>query len=172
MLRTLRTKYIIKPIQIKYLIMTLIVVAVTSIAVYYAFWSSLIRSSGLEQLSAGDLSALEHAYQKSFIWVVFILLTAVGLESIFLFHRLLGPIFVFERTIKKLAQGDFTISVHSRKRDELKDMAEDINVLIDNLRKNVIDEREKIKKINENIDNGNLSAAKEEVALLTNWFKV
>lgn len=169
----LRKRYIIKPrLQIKYLIMALIVVCLTGAAVYYAFWSSLIRSAGMEQLSSGEIMALEHAYQTSFIWVVIILVSAIGLESIFLFHRIIGPIFVFERAVRKLANGDLTAFVHSRKHDELKEMAAQMQKLIANLRTTVTDDRRRIEEIRAAIDTGDAVTAKAKLAELTQWFKL
>ena len=118
-----RTIFIRPRLQIKYLISSLLVVCLTALAVYYVFWSSLITSPGLDSLSAGEMRALQYAYQTSFVWVVLIILIAIGFLSIFYFHRLVGPIYVFGKIVKALAAGDLTAAMHTHKNDELKDLA-------------------------------------------------
>ncbi|MHB9155043.1 MAG: HAMP domain-containing protein [Endomicrobiales bacterium] len=168
----LRKTYIVNPrLQFKYLVIALIVVCVTGIAMYYTFWSSLIRSAGLEQLSSGEWRALERGYQTSFLWVILLLAAAVALESIFLFHRIIGPIFVFNRALKKLSGGDLNAAVHFRRRDELKDMAATITALITNLRASVTTDRRKIEEIKRKLDQGDLTGAKADLSGLTQWFK-
>jgi methyl-accepting chemotaxis protein len=169
----LRKNYIVKPrLQIKFLLIALLVIVVTAIAVYYAFWSSLVRAPGMDQLSSGELRALEHAYQVSFVWVIAILGLAVGLESIFFFHKLVGPIYVFGESLKKLADGELTFTVHSRKRDELKDVAAGFNAMIENMGGAVKADRAAIDEIKQKIDQGKLAEAKEQLGTLTRWFKV
>ncbi len=169
----LRTRYIVKPrLQIKYLLIALLVVCVTALAVYYAFWSSLVRAPGLDQLSAGEMKALENAYQTSFVWVVALLALAIGLESIFLFHRLAGPVFVFERAFKAVAGGDLTAKVHYRRRDELKDTARAIQAMIDNIRAAVADDRKRSAQAVELLDKGDPAGARKAIASAGQWFKI
>ena len=169
----LRKTFILKPrLQLKYLVLSLVVVCLTGLAVYYAFWSSLVSAPGLEQLSAGEWRALQRAYQNSFIWVVVILVFIVGLETIFLFHRLFGPLYVFEKVLKSLSTGDLTASVHSRKNDELKEMAAQIQGMIGNMSSAVEEDRRRIGDINRQIDEGKLSEAKENLSRLTCWYKI
>ncbi|MBN1824326.1 MAG: methyl-accepting chemotaxis protein [Endomicrobiales bacterium] len=164
----MRKTYFVKPgIQIKYLLIVLFVVCLTAAAVYFTFWSTLIKSPGMDQLSAGEFMALQRAYQVNFIWVVLIILFGVGLESVFLFHRIIGPIFVFERTIKSLAEGDFTAGVSLRKKDELKDLADSLQEFIDNVKSNVENDRKQIQEIKSQVG-GDLH---NKLAALTSWFR-
>ncbi len=166
-----RIHYIIKPrLQWKYFFISLFVVIVTAIIVYYIFWLALVTSPGLENLSAGDWRALARAYNSGFIWVVIALALSAGIASIFLFHRLLGPIFVFERAIRMLMVGDLRANVHSRKRDELKGMAVDMQTMINNLRQAVRDDRDKAAEIANKIDKGDYSGAKEILRRITSWY--
>jgi methyl-accepting chemotaxis protein len=169
----LRTHFIVKPrIQIKYLLISLFVVCLTAVAVYYAFWSALAGSPGLEELSAGDWHALARAYNTSFIWVVLILAIAIPLESIFLFHRLIGPVFVFERTAKAVSNGDLTVSAHIRKADELKELSGDMDTMIMNLRQAVKDDRQKLDEIKELLNQGKITQAKDRLSEVTQWYKI
>jgi methyl-accepting chemotaxis protein len=168
-----RKHFIIKPrIQVKYMAISFFVVCLTALTVYYAFWSALERAPGMDQLSGGELSALYHAYNVSFIWVVVILGAAIALLSVFFFHRLIGPIFVIERLIKAMAQGDFSASMHLRKHDELKDMARHMQEMISNLRAAVRDDRAKIEGIKGLLDQGKITQAKDALGTLGRWFKI
>lgn len=169
----IRTRFILKPrIQLKYLLVSLTAICFTGLAVYYAFWSSMVNSSGMEELSAGEWLALERAYNTGFIWVILILALAVGFLSTFYFHRIVGPIYVFENLLKSLSAGDLTVSVHSRKNDELKDMASELQNMITNMCKAITDDRQTIDEIKRLIDTGDFSKAKEKLTALTRWYKI
>lgn len=166
-----RTHFIVKPeLQWKYFFISLFVVVITAIVVYYIFWMALSTSPGLENLSSGDWKALARAYNSGFIIVVITLALAAGLSSIFLFHKLIGPIFVFERAIKLLKQGDLRTSVHTRKRDELKGMAVELQGMITNMRSAVTDDREKLAEIKNKIEIGDYEGAKEKIQKVTDWY--
>jgi methyl-accepting chemotaxis protein len=134
---------------------------------YFAFWSSLMHSEGLERLSAGDMMALERAYQLNFIWLVLILIAAFGILSIIIFHRLVGPIYVFEKAIKSLAEGDLTSNVSLRRNDELKETAAELQNMIENIRDNVLEDRKKIKEAMEKSP----GEIKDKLSSVTQWFK-
>jgi methyl-accepting chemotaxis protein len=169
----LRTHYIIKPrLQIKYLVIALLVVGLTAAVVYYVFWSALVRAPGIDQLSSGEMRALSGAYNAGFVWVVAILGIGIGLESIFFFHRLIGPIFVIERIIKSLAAGDFNVSMHLRRHDELKDMVPHVQEMITNIRTAVQDDRARIAEIRGLLDQGKITQAKDLLDGLGRWYKV
>ena len=163
-----RFHYIVRPaLQLKYVVAVVVIISLTALALYFSFWSSLIHSAGLERLSAGDMRALERAYQTNFAWVVVILLCAFGLLSIYIFHRIAGPLYVFERAIKNLATGDLTTDISLRKHDELKEIAGELQGMIDNIRDAVIEDRKIIKEAAENSP----AAVKEKLSSVTKWFK-
>ena len=134
-----RKTFIVRPrLQFKYLALSLMVVCLTALAVYYVFWSSLVTSPGMEELNSGEVRALQYAYQTNFIWVVLIIVVAIGFISIFYFHRLIGPIYMIGKTVKTIGTGDLTVTVHSRKKDELKDISVHLQDMIDNIRRAVV----------------------------------
>jgi methyl-accepting chemotaxis protein len=168
-----RKKYFIKPrLQLKYIVISLLTVFFTSLCVYYTFWISLIRSPGLEQLSSGEWKALEHAYQISFAWVVIILLVAIGFESLFIFHRLVGPVFVIEKAVKSISDGNLSVEINLRKTDELRELAADVQTMSLNIKKAVTDDRKNIESIKKLIESGKIEPAKKEISNLTQWFKI
>jgi methyl-accepting chemotaxis protein len=53
--------------------------------------------------------------------------SVTGIITMFLMHRISGPFYRFELTLKKMAEGDFTDKITLRKHDEGKDIASRIN---------------------------------------------
>lgn len=165
----IRKHYMIRPmLQIKYLAAVLSAITLTAVATYFAFWSSLVHSAGLEQMSAGDMVALERAYQINFIWVVLILVASFGLMSVIVFHRLVGPIYVIQRALKKISEGDITQDVCLRKNDELKDTAVELQNMIENIRDAVLDDRKKLQDVSDKLP----ADVKEKLSTVTEWFKI
>jgi methyl-accepting chemotaxis protein len=154
----------------KYFFISLFVVVVPAVIVYYIFWTALVTSPGLETLSSGDWKALARAYNSGFLWVVIVLALSAGVGSIFLFHRLLGPISVFEKAIDILKAGDFRVSIHSRRKDELRGMAIELQTMIDNVRKAARQDREKLAEIKKKMDSGNYEGAKELLSKVNTWY--
>ena len=81
---------------------------------------------------------------RNFFLTPFILLTlivAIGvamagmLVFILLSHRIAGPLYRFEVTLKKLQEGDMTTDVTLRKSDQLGEVQQELNVLIQSLDK-------------------------------------
>lgn len=114
------------------LLITVMVVVFISIglngALFYIFSNQEIGSS-FKQF---------HVHAKSFLDLLlpFIAVSlAVGLAAalaitLFLPHRIAGPLFRMERDIKdRVGEGDFTVRFSVRKGDELADLAESLNTM-------------------------------------------
>lgn len=168
-----RTTFIVKPrLQLKYLILSLLVVCLTALAVYYVFWSSLIIAPGMDSLSAGEMRALEHAYRTNFSWVVLLIMVGIAVVSVFYFHRIIGPIHGFNELVKRIAGGDLSATAHARKHDHLKDMSLDLQAMVVGLRTAVAEDRERVRLIRESLDKNDPAAARAHLEGLTGWFKL
>ena len=100
----------------------LLIVFISSVGVYVVFESTLWSSLSLLPLTETQTAALAGSLRLSFVFMLLILLAACGLESYLFFHRIVGPLFVLERELKLIAEGDFDREVHLRVGDELKDI--------------------------------------------------
>jgi len=75
----------------------------------------------------------------SFPFLLLTLIVAVGIALsgmivfILLSHRIAGPLYRFETTLKQLQEGDMTTNVHLRKKDQLSEVQEQLNGLIRSL---------------------------------------
>ncbi|MCL2389093.1 MAG: HAMP domain-containing protein [Elusimicrobia bacterium] len=168
-----RRKYLVKPgIQIRYIIILGIVMIVASALVFFIFFDALMRSPGMDQLSAGAMANFQRTYMTGFFWVTILFALFVLTQSVFYFHRIIGPLFYFEKVMKSLASGDFSVKVHSRQKDETKELAALINTLADNTRKSVLADRELIKQATVAMDAGDNKKAKELLEKVSLWAKV
>ncbi len=61
--------------------------------------------------------------------------------TLFISHKIAGPMFRFEKEIKIIAGGDLTVNIHLRRKDQITELAEDINNMTASLNKKVTDIR-------------------------------
>ena len=168
-----RRQYIVKPkLQIKYLLILAAVIIISSILIYYMFLDSLLNSPGMDQLSAGAVRNFVRSYTSGFFWAILCFTALVLIESIFYFHRLIGPIFFFEKVMARLKTGDFSMKVHHRHKDETIELATGMDEAIANVRTAVAEDRKKIDAIKVAIDSGEKDKAKHLLSELTQWFKI
>ena len=168
-----RKKYLVKPkLQLKYLLLLALVMFVSAILIYYSFLNSLLTSPGMDQLSAGAAKNFVRSYNTGFFWAMLIFAVVVLSGSIFYFHRLIGPIFFFEKVMEKLKDGDFSVYVHHRKKDQTIELATSMNEAVTNVRNAVLEDRKKIEEIKTAIDSGDSNKAKSLLGELTQWFKI
>ncbi|MDR1941536.1 MAG: methyl-accepting chemotaxis protein [Endomicrobium sp.] len=169
-MQTLRKKYFVKPgTQWKYLIIIAAIMAVFAVLCYYAFWNSLVSTPGMEQLSSGAVKYFKRTYTGGFFWIVFIFTVFVLIQSIFYFHRIIGPLYFFERVMRELAEGNFSIRMHWRKKDETKELAFLIGKVIDNTKASVLEDRRQINEAIKAIDEGDQKKAKEILSKVAQW---
>lgn len=167
-----RKQYLVKPkLQLKYLFLLALVMFISAILIYYVFLNSLLTSPGMDQLSAGAAKNFVRSYTSGFFWAMLVFAAIVLSGSIFYFHRLIGPIFFFEKVMNKLKDGDFSVYVHHRKKDQTIELATSMNEAITNVRKAVMEDRKKIEEIKTAIDNKETDKAKQLLGELTQWFK-
>ena len=168
-----RMQYLVKPkLQIKYLVLLAVIILILAILIYYIFLDSLLNAPGMDQLSAGAIKNFVRTYTSGFFWVTLLFMIIVLIESVFYFHRIIGPIYFFEIVTNKLAQGNFSVNVHHRKKDETIQLATNMKTAIENVRAAVSQDREKIELIKKAIDDGQKDEAKNMLDELTQWFKI
>lgn len=168
----LRKKYFVKPkTQGKYLVVLAIIMILFAVLCYHVFLHSLTQTPGMEQLSAGTVKHFRRTYTGGFFWIVFVFIILVLIQSVFYFHRIIGPLYFFEKVMAKLAKGNFSIKMHWRKKDETKELAHLIGKVIDNTKASVLDDREKIREAVKAIDDGDNQKAKDVLSTVTQWCK-
>jgi len=143
-----RKHFIIKPeIQIKYLLITIILIVLTGVAVFSFVNLTIASSTKLENLTRMDISIIKDLIFKSMVSVLAIITVIVILEGILFLHKLTGPLFVIEKMMRMVAEGDLTLKLKLRKGDELQSLAEEFQNMVDSLNKNFVEEKNKVENI-------------------------
>ncbi len=88
-----------------------------------------------------------HEVNKNLVPWIMILFALILSFGIFLTHRIAGPIYRFEETIKNAMEGDLNIRIKLRWADEFKNLACSINGLLNSLSQRLI----KLKKASEKL---------------------
>ena len=128
--KVVRKQYMVKKgFQLRF--MTTIIIAmvlialVTGLTIYYAVMQTLTT-----QFHGENLALIKHAITYKLFLRSFLLILAIAIISVFLSHRIAGPIYKFEQTIKECASGAHVKEIKLRKGDEFYELASAINILI------------------------------------------
>lgn len=146
-MRTRRRRYIIKPaFQLRYTgIILLTVFAVAAICVLTTYHSSvsLLGRKLANVYPQGRLIATLREVNLIMVYRVLFLTPFIALMGILLSHRIAGPAYRIERTLKEIGRGNFDIHIKLRKHDELVGIADAINDMAADLRKLIEDKDKK-----------------------------
>lgn len=165
----MRRQYLIdRRLQVKYIILTIVL-----LLTYTILFSAIIFVPHILNLSSNtSLDEQARAAQTLLnlhesVWPALgVVITILGVISIFVTHKIAGPAYNIKKTLANVAAGNLDSSVKLRKKDELKDLAEDINEIINELRMCValIEEGQavvsvSIDEINDKINNDKIEKA-------------
>jgi len=101
-------------------------------------------------------------FGSSLVTIVLISI-ATAVVVMYLSHRIAGPLFKIERSIKEIGAGDLTLKIKLRSTDEIAKMADCCNEMTVNLKKHLIEIKAKSGDLGNQIDN--LTALGEDKAL-------
>lgn len=107
---------------------------------YYISKDSLTSSYQGSRLVIQSTSS---AMLPSIIYTNLITLALIALAVIFITlyisHKIAGPLFRFEKDIEQIGSGDLSKNVFLRNADQIRDMADQLNIMTANLRDKVLD---------------------------------
>src|SRR5271169_32778 len=135
MRKTVRINYLIhKGLQLKYAVMVIALLLIYTIILMSAIFGPAFHILSSRQISLADRADTAEAIlllnSSMWPWISLVVLIFGGI-SIFITHRLAGPIFAIKRMLKTLGQGDLTARIRLRKRAELQDLGEAVNDMAD-----------------------------------------
>lgn len=107
-----------------------LIAIVTGWSVYSAVIQTLVT-----QFHGENLALIKHAITYKLFIRSLLLTFAIAVISIFISHRMAGPVYKFEHTIRALAQGKEVEEIGLRKRDEFYGLAMAINSLIKSMKR-------------------------------------
>jgi len=133
-----RKTYLVKrAFQLRYVFIVLSFILLTAvisgITTYLALFPFLSEKLANVYPQGRLIVLLRDANAKALLSTLIILPFAVWL-SIVLSHRIAGPWYRLEMSLKKLADGDLSHDISLRKNDELQSLALSLNIVMQNLR--------------------------------------
>ncbi len=132
-----RKRYFIdKQLQTKYIILTIMMLILyTLLFVVILLFPYIVALSFdyplAEQTEAAKTLLILHGSIWPALGVVILIMSAV---SILITHKIAGPVYRFKQTLAQIANGNLDVSIKLREKDDLKDLAEDLNMVISELR--------------------------------------
>lgn len=146
MRRPIRKQYLIdQGFQLKWVgkifLLMLLVSVVVGWTIYYAVWDAttnqlkaLVAQAVLSQSQVLPISStIKSSIALGLLFRGLGGLFILAVLSIFLTHRIVGPIFKIKKTIRLISGGQVSERVFLRKHDEFKELAEELNALLDHL---------------------------------------
>ncbi|PKL45671.1 MAG: hypothetical protein CVV41_01335 [Candidatus Riflebacteria bacterium HGW-Riflebacteria-1] len=188
-----RRTYLIKTgLQLRYMgiiISTMLMVAFgVGWTIYHTSWSQIANT---QDLTIDKLADIFDSVNSTLVRWIFVFIFIIAILSIFVSHKIAGPVYRLEETTRVIASGDLTGKIYLRHGDELQDLQEAFNKMSDSLCKMVAKDREVIEKLvatgnrlrdtieKKNLDhnaveaiNSDLYGVIEELRLVTSGFKI
>lgn len=174
--------FIIKrTLQFKFVAIVCLAMILTAIAVG---WDIYYTTMAMVSEQASPAVARMVANINHIIFAkLLIMIIIIGIVSIFLSHRVAGPVYRFEKSAEVLATGDLTYRVFLRKGDELFDLRDALNRMIEQLQAKLIGDRKHIRQITSRLETlsnqlqdtslkEKVKTISSEVENLTSGFKV
>ncbi len=125
--------YIYKDIQLKYIFLVLGLLTAYTLfllgAIFGPYFAIMVTNTDvITKSEAASFLLLLHGK----IWPgIVMVIVLFSVYSIFITHKIVGPIFVIEKTAGEIADGNLSVRVHLRKRDDLHHLAECFNSMAD-----------------------------------------
>ena len=161
--RHARRQYIIKP-RLQLAVTFHLVAVLVVIGVLYALALFVLPDKdALERLNAADTRRVfilaNVAYfvlASAILWTVAILLT----------HRIAGPVFILERSLRQMREGDVGAKIFVRKRDYLKGLVSEVEKLSAELKEQRDKRSEIVASLQRCLEESDLESAREWVTRL------
>ena len=132
-----RRQYFIVPgLQLRFARFVIVFVFISSIltAVTVFYTTFLMLGDKLADVyPQGRLTPIFKSVHMAFLLNVLILLPVIFCFSIIFSHRIAGPLPKIYEALRQIGRGDFRVNLVLRERDELKDLAQEINQMAKNL---------------------------------------
>ena len=132
-----RTYYIEKKFQTKYILLTILLLLTYTFAFIIVIFSPYILTLYFDfySLSAKAEAARTLLLLHTKVWPgIAGIILLFGVLSIFFTHKIAGPLYRLKKNISEITNGNLDVKVTLRKGDDLKDLAEHVNKLAEELR--------------------------------------
>jgi len=150
-----RTFLVKKGLQFRYIGLVLAVLVLTSVVTGYTVFATCWAIFGEKLANVYPqgrliyvLRSVNMALARNLLFVSPIIFI-IGLLSS---HKIAGPLYRIEKAIDDISKGSIGLKIKLRRGDELKDLADVVNTLTDNLRNSVDLSNESVLKVQEEIE--------------------
>ena len=150
-----RTFLVKKGLQFRYIGLVLAVLVLTSVVTGYTVFATCWTIFGEKLANVYPQGRLVYVLRNVNMALVrnllFIspIIFIIGLLSS---HKIAGPLYRIEKAIDDISKGSIGLKIKLRRGDELKDLADVVNILTDNLRNSVDLSNESVLKVQEEIE--------------------
>lgn len=122
-----KTFLVKKGLQYRYMgviiLSMLAVSAVVGWTIYYTVWTQISDPNVTLDL----LAEVFHRTNRQLMYSTLALMAFIAMASIFVSHKVAGPVYRFEQSVKSIAEGDLTLRIKLRKGDEMTELADMFN---------------------------------------------
>jgi methyl-accepting chemotaxis protein len=153
MARFKRSRYIIKPgLQMRYtgviLLSLFLVSMVVGWTVYFTIWKQISDPA----LTNDQLIDIFVRGNEILFWKMIVAVVFICFVSIFVSHKIAGPVYRFEESARTIANGDFSYRIKLRKGDELHDLAIAFNRMTESLESIVQENNDILERVKKTVD--------------------
>lgn len=89
---------------------------------------------------------------------------ATVIATLFISHRIAGPVYRFKKVLASLGEGDFSLGCRIRPTDSLQDVATAFSTMLEKVRKTFVLVDKDLAKLKEQLDAGDLKEIKKSVS--------
>ena len=146
--------FINKKLQLKYIILTMSLLVLFTIILLSVIIAPYVIAlfSDIPLSRQNEAAAFLLTLHNNSIWVgTSLTILLFGILSIFITHKIAGPLVRFERLAESISDGNMTIRVKLRKGDDLHELAEDFNQMADKLESLLVNIDTEHKKLSSHI---------------------
>lgn len=147
-----RNHFIKKGFQINFSIRFLALIIIEAILLGGLFWyvSSNTLTTGYvgSQLRIENTSSFFFPSMMVYHLLVIVIVGIIGAVGlIFISHKIAGPLYRFEASLKEISRGDLTHRISTRKKDQLKDLSDSLNGFTSVIDKKVNDLKQNMQNV-------------------------
>ena len=139
-----RSRYIVKfGLQMRYMGVILLALLLVSMIVGWTIYFTIWQQISDPTLTNEQLIDVFAKGNEILIWKMVVAIIFICFVSIFVSHKIAGPVYRFEQSANIIANGDFSYRIRLRKGDELHELAKAFNGMTESL-ESIVKENNKV----------------------------
>ena len=165
-----REYYIYRDIQLKYIRLTLLLMVLVCLIMGYTIhetWWAILAKKLAVVYPLENVTGLYSFFNSTLILTLLIMIPVIVVATMYLSHRVAGPVFRIEKDLIEIGRGDLSRRIVLRKSDELKKLAGEINGFISQVDNHLANIKAGISKLQTSLTRAKQEGVRaEEIELL------